>query len=80
MAAVSDANKWEIETGGRVNDARVALGAAMVATIAVVAVAAQFFGPDAAAKAAAAMLPVVLVASLRAPLDDCSVYASALRR
>ncbi|WP_435068077.1 hypothetical protein [Haloplanus sp. C73] len=80
MATVSDLNQWEHETGGQVSDARVALGAAMVATIAAVAGAGEFLGPAAGAQAAAAMLPVVFLATLRAPLADCSIYAAALRR
>jgi hypothetical protein len=80
MATVSELNQWEHEPGGQVSDARVALGAAMVATIAAVAGAGQLLGPTAGAQAAAAMLPVVCIATLRAPLEDCSVYAAALRR
>ncbi|SEA18349.1 hypothetical protein SAMN04488065_2136 [Haloplanus vescus] len=76
MAAVSDLNQWGTETGGQVSDARVALGTAMVVTIAAVAAAGEFLGPAAAGQAAAAMLPVVAVTMFRAPLDSCSIYAS----
>lgn len=80
MAAVNDLNEWGTEVGGGVDSARVVLGAVMLTTAAVVALAANFLGPAVAAKAAAAMLPVLLVSALRAPLGDCSIYGSLARR
>jgi hypothetical protein len=80
MAAVNDLDLWGTESGGHVSRARVALGAVMVTTLVVVAVAAQLLGPAVAAKAAAAMLPILFVAVLRAPLAGCSIYASLSRR
>jgi hypothetical protein len=80
MAAVDDLNQWQTGVGSGVDSARVALGAVMLTTAAVVALAAHFLGPAAAATAAAAMVPVLFVATLRAPLDGCSVYGSLARR
>jgi len=80
MAAVSDQNQWGAEPGGGVDSARVALGAVMVATLAVVALVAHVAGPALAAKAAAAMLPILLLSALRAPLDGCSIYGHLARR
>jgi hypothetical protein len=80
MAAVDDLNQWETEVGRGVDHARVTLGAVMLTTVAAVVLAANVFGPAAAATAAAAMLPVLLVSTLRAPLDDCSIYGSLARR
>ena len=80
MAAVNDLNQWDTEVGGGVDRARVVLGAVMLTTVAVVVLAAHLFGPAAAATAAAAMLPILFVSTLRAPLDDCSAYVSLARR
>lgn len=80
MAPVSDLNQWSTESGGRVSDARVALGAVMVTTIAIVALAAQLLSPAVAAKAAAVMFPFLLVSALRTPLANCSIYGSRPRR
>lgn len=79
MAAATP-NEWGPETGDTVDDARVVLGAVMVATIAVVAAAMHLIDPAAGAKAAAAMTPFVLAAVLRTPLSDCSIYGGSLRR
>lgn len=78
--AAADLNEWGSETGGHVADARVVLGAVMVSTVAVVAAATHVFGPGVGAKAAAAMLPLLLVAILRTPLADCSIYGGHPRR
>jgi len=80
MAVVDDPNQWDAGVGGGVDSARVVLGAVMLTTAAAIVLAAHFFGPAAAATAAAAMLPVLFVATLRAPLADCSIYASLARR
>jgi hypothetical protein len=78
--AAADPNEWGPETGRNVDDARVVLGAVMVATIAITAVAVQLIGPGAGAKAAAAMIPFVLASVLRTPLSDCSIYGGGLQR
>ena len=80
MAAVSDQNQWGTETGGGVDSARVALGAVMVTTLAVVALVGHLAGPALAAKAAAAMLPILILSALRTPLDGCSIYGHFARR
>jgi hypothetical protein len=80
MAAVSDLNQWETEAGRGVDGARVALGVVMATTVAVVALVVQVGGPALAAKAAAAMLPVLTLFMLRAPLDDCSIYSHLAHR
>jgi 4-amino-4-deoxy-L-arabinose transferase-like glycosyltransferase len=80
MAAVDDLNQWETGVGSGVDSARVVLGAVMLTTAAVVALAAYVFGPAIAAAAAVAMLPILFVSTLRAPLDGCSVYGSLARR
>jgi hypothetical protein len=76
MAAVDNLNQWDTAVGGDGDDSRVVLGAVMLTTAAVVVLAANVLGPAAAATAAAAMFPVLFVATLRAPLGDCSIYAS----
>jgi hypothetical protein len=78
--AAADLNEWGPETGSEVDDARVVLGAVMMATIAVVAAAMYLVGPAAGAKTAAAMTPFVLVSALRTPLADCSIYGGGLQR
>ncbi|RCU47175.1 hypothetical protein DU504_07610 [Haloplanus salinus] len=80
MAAVDDLNQWGTTADGGGEGPRVTLGAVMLTTAAVVALAATFFGPTVAATAAVVMLPVLLVSALRAPLHDCSVYGSLARR
>jgi len=80
MASVSELNEWGIETGAGVDSARVTLGAVMVATLVAVAVAVRFFDPSVAAGVAVAMVPVLFVAVLRAPLEGCSIYGSLTRR
>jgi|GEM_PF-2091494 len=72
--AAADLNQWDSEPGGGVSDARVVLGAVMVATVAAAAAASHLIGPAAAAKAATAMMPLLIVAALRTPLSDCSMY------
>jgi len=78
--AAADLNEWGPGPGGHASDARVVLGAVMVATVAVVAAASHLLGPAAAAKAATAMIPFVVVAALRTPLADCSMYGGNPRR
>lgn len=80
MAAVSDLNQWGTEAGSGVERARVALGAVMLTTLAVVALAAHLVGPSLAAKSATLMLPILLLSALRTPLDDCSIYGHLARR
>ena len=80
MAAVSDQNQWEVEPGGGVDSAQAALGVVMVATLGVVAFVGHLAGPAPAAKAATAMLPILILSALRAPLDGCSIYGHFARR
>ncbi|MFB6255416.1 MAG: hypothetical protein ABEH58_01605 [Haloplanus sp.] len=74
MVSTFDQNRWEVEPGGGVDSARVALGAVMLVTLAVVALVAHVIGPALAAKAAAAMLPILILSALRTPLGGCSMY------
>lgn len=78
--SAADLNEWGPEPGGHASDARVVLGAVMIATVAAVATANFVLGPAAAAKAAAAMIPFIVVAALRTPLADCSMYGGNPRR
>jgi len=78
--AAADLNQWGSEAGGRASDARAVLGAVMVATVFAVAAANHLLGPAAGAKAAVAMAPLMIVAALRTPLSDCSMYGGNPRR
>jgi hypothetical protein len=82
MAAVPDTydEQFGPASGGGTPDAQVVLGAVMVATIGAVAVAGYFFEPAAAAAAAVAMFPVLVVASIRTDLGDHSAYVALSER
>jgi len=78
--AAADSTQWGSEPGGNIADARVVLGAVMIATIVAVATAGRLLGPAAGAKAAVAMAPLMIVTALRTPLADCSMYGGQPRR